>query len=59
MNHSGMGGSVIVMEPTEFENWLSGNAGQIAGRRRPADFISRSVVFRVTAPMAKAGAGRR
>jgi len=28
MNHSGMGGYVVVMEPAEFENWLSGNAGQ-------------------------------
>ena len=28
MNHSGMGGFVVVMEPTEFENWLSGNANQ-------------------------------
>jgi len=26
MNHSGMGGWVTVMEPTEFDNWLSGNA---------------------------------
>ena len=28
MNHSGMIGSVVVMEPTEFDNWLSGNASQ-------------------------------
>src|SRR5713226_2429080 len=28
MNHSGMGGWVVVMEPTEFDNWLAGNAGQ-------------------------------
>jgi cytochrome c oxidase subunit 2 len=28
MNHSGMGGWVIVMEPTDFDNWLSGNANQ-------------------------------
>jgi cytochrome c oxidase subunit 2 len=28
MNHSGMRGYVEVMEPTEYENWLSGNAGQ-------------------------------
>jgi cytochrome c oxidase subunit 2 len=27
MNHSGMGGWVVVMEPTEFDNWLSGSAG--------------------------------
>jgi cytochrome c oxidase subunit 2 len=27
MNHSGMVGSVIVMEPREFDNWLSGNTG--------------------------------
>jgi cytochrome c oxidase subunit 2 len=27
MNHSGMTGSVYVMEPREFDNWLSGNAG--------------------------------
>src|SRR5258705_1082589 len=26
-NHSGMIGSVIVMEPREFDNWLSGNTG--------------------------------
>src|SRR5688572_2333253 len=28
MNHSGMIGSVIVMQPSEFDNWLSGNADQ-------------------------------
>src|SRR5438094_778962 len=28
MNHSGMGGFVVVREPTEYENWLSGNTGQ-------------------------------
>lgn len=28
MNHSGMIGSVIVMQPTEFDDWLSGNASQ-------------------------------
>ena len=28
MNHSGMIGSVIVMESREFDNWLSGNTGQ-------------------------------
>ena len=27
MNHSGMIGSVIVMEPREFDDWLSGNTG--------------------------------
>ena len=27
MNHSGMIGSVVVMEPKEFDNWLTGNAG--------------------------------
>ena len=27
MNHSGMIGSIIVMEPKEFDNWLTGNAG--------------------------------
>ena len=26
MNHSGMRGYVVVMEPTEYENWLTGNA---------------------------------
>ena len=30
MNHSGMGGYVVVMEPTDFENWLSGNASQMS-----------------------------
>jgi cytochrome c oxidase subunit 2 len=30
MNHSGMGGFVVVMEPTEFDNWLSGNANQMS-----------------------------
>ncbi len=30
MNHSGMGGWVVVMEPAEFENWLSGNASQLS-----------------------------
>ena len=29
MNHSGMVGSVIVMEPREFDNWLSGNTGSM------------------------------
>jgi cytochrome c oxidase subunit II len=28
MNHSGMIGSVIVMQPTEFDDWLAGNAAQ-------------------------------
>jgi cytochrome c oxidase subunit 2 len=28
MNHSGMIGSIIVMQPTEFDSWLSGNANQ-------------------------------
>ncbi len=28
MNHSGMIGTVVVMEPTEFDNWLSGNSNQ-------------------------------
>lgn len=28
MNHSGMRGSVVVMEPADFDNWLSGNANQ-------------------------------
>ncbi len=28
MNHSGMIGSVIVMEPRDFDNWLSGNTNQ-------------------------------
>jgi cytochrome c oxidase subunit 2 len=27
-NHSAMTGSIIVMEPSDFENWLSGNANQ-------------------------------
>ena len=27
MNHSGMTGSIIVMESREFDNWLSGNTG--------------------------------
>src|SRR5205823_9476068 len=30
MNHSGMGGWIVVMEPAEFENWLSGNASQLS-----------------------------
>lgn len=29
MNHSGMTGSVIVMEPREFDDWLSGNTGNV------------------------------
>ena len=29
MNHSGMTGSVIVMEPREFDDWLSGNTGSV------------------------------
>lgn len=28
MNHSGMIGSIIVMQPTEFDDWLAGNAAQ-------------------------------
>jgi cytochrome c oxidase subunit 2 len=28
MNHSGMIGSIVVMGPTQFDGWLSGNAGQ-------------------------------
>jgi len=27
-NHSGMTGSVVVMEPSDYEDWLSGNANQ-------------------------------
>ena len=27
MNHSGMIGKVVVMEPREFDNWLTGNVG--------------------------------
>jgi cytochrome c oxidase subunit 2 len=27
-NHSGMSGSVVVMQPTEFDSWLSGNVSQ-------------------------------
>jgi cytochrome c oxidase subunit II len=30
MNHSGMGGWVVVMEPAEFDNWLSGNMNQMS-----------------------------
>src|SRR6185295_6025654 len=30
MNHSGMGGWVVVMEPADFDNWLSGNANQMS-----------------------------
>jgi cytochrome c oxidase subunit II len=30
MNHSGMGGYVVVMEPKDFDNWLSGNANQLS-----------------------------
>lgn len=30
MNHSGMIGKVVVMQPTDFDNWLSGNANQQA-----------------------------
>ena len=30
MNHSGMIGSVYVMEPREFDNWLSGNVGNVS-----------------------------
>ena len=29
-NHSGMTGTVVVMEPAEFDNWLSGNANQVS-----------------------------
>jgi len=28
MNHSGMIGSVVAMEPADFDNWLSGNSSQ-------------------------------
>ena len=30
MNHSGMIGSIIVMEPREFDNWLSGNINNMS-----------------------------
>lgn len=33
MNHSGMIGSVVVMEPADFNNWLSGNTSRVS----PAD----------------------
>jgi cytochrome c oxidase subunit 2 len=29
-NHSGMGGRVIVMKPTDYQDWLSGNANQVS-----------------------------
>jgi cytochrome c oxidase subunit 2 len=36
-NHSGMGGWIVVMEPTEFDQWLSGGANQespiVAGQK--------------------------
>ena len=59
MNHSGMIGSVIVMEPSEFDNWLSGNT---SSRRRPPranSCFKRWAVLPVTAPMAKADVVRR
>ncbi|HKO95503.1 MAG TPA: cytochrome c oxidase subunit II [Pyrinomonadaceae bacterium] len=28
MNHSGMIGSIVVMQPTQFDEWLSGSSGQ-------------------------------
>ena len=62
MNHSGMIGSVVVMEPTEFDDWLSGNASQqspaVAGQQLYEIawlcFVSRSERRRRT----WAGAGR-
>lgn len=30
MNHSGMGGWIVVMEPPDFDNWLSGNANELS-----------------------------
>src|SRR6266446_5158921 len=30
MNHSGMGGYMVVMQPADFDNWLSGNASQLS-----------------------------
>jgi len=30
MNHSGMGGWVVVMQPADFDNWLSGNVSQLS-----------------------------
>ncbi len=30
MNHSGMGGWVVVMNPPDFDNWLSGNANELS-----------------------------
>jgi cytochrome c oxidase subunit 2 len=30
MNHSGMRGYIEVMEPKDFDNWLSGNANQMS-----------------------------
>ena len=59
MNHSGMIGSVIVMEPREFDNWLSGNTGS---RRRPSpvsNCTKRSVVLRVTEQMVKVDVAQR
>ncbi len=58
MNHSGMIGSLIVMEPTEFDNWLSGNANAaVAGGCRTAALSNRSAALRVTAPTAEGGRG--
>ena len=59
MNHSGMIGSVIVMQPTEFDSWLSGNAGQQSPAVAGSSFTNPSVVFRVMARMAKVAEERR
>ena len=57
MNHSGMGGWVVVMEPTEFENWLSGNANQMSPPPPASRCSSRWAARPVTGANAEGGRG--
>ena len=59
MNHSGMIGSVIVMQPAEFDNWLSGNAGQQSPAVAGQQLYQSLGCVTCMAPLAKVGAGRR
>ena len=57
MNHSGMTGSIIVMEPREFDDWLSGPGPRHSRHRRPpvSSCIKRSAARRVMGRKEKVG----
>ena len=57
MNHSGMGGYVVVMEPAEYEDWLSGNAGQASPAAAGRGFFESLGCASCHGPNAEGGRG--